>query len=159
MRRIIPIQPTLEELTHFGVTGMKWGIRKDRLSAGLKKAGELAGRAVKAVGRGAAQLGKDFMKGSVRVAKATGQSMAKTFMESAKPLWNQKCRDVRRNFDKMDYQAREQLNSFLLKFEIPRMTFKSNRTMRNEHSQQRSQDWEERRRRYADQGGRNSGYR
>lgn len=33
-------KPPLNELTHYGVLGMKWGVRKDRLSSSVKKISE-----------------------------------------------------------------------------------------------------------------------
>lgn len=47
---IIPDKPPLASLAHYGVKGMKWGVRK-KASSGARKAGTAAKTAAKKVGK------------------------------------------------------------------------------------------------------------
>jgi len=61
----IPMDVAMSDIQHFGVKGMRWGVRKERESGGGGGATRTAAKGAQAVGRGA----KKAAKGTVTVAK------------------------------------------------------------------------------------------
>ena len=72
-----------EELAHFGVKGMKWGVRKRRSTLsrlGMRMANSKFGQAGRKVGQGVQSVRKNGVSGAIRIhqTKAVKRDMAET---------------------------------------------------------------------------------
>lgn len=66
-----------DELIHYGVRGMKWGIRKERVSTGLSKAAKIASPIGYAIGKGGKKAFNSYKSGAPKRAQKRASKIEK----------------------------------------------------------------------------------